>query len=103
MMAPARSSHAVSDTAYKRVLHESRSIIDELRLQDALLKEQKAAKKKLKSTTCKKPRTKPSGGLLEALASEQKPMPADVAAVSVATGFAKLPPEVNYELCHESP
>ncbi|KAL8929837.1 MAG: hypothetical protein Q9208_000981 [Pyrenodesmia sp. 3 TL-2023] len=102
-MAPARSSHAVSDAAYKRVLHESRSIIDELRLQDALLKEQKAAKKKVKSTASKKPRTKTSGGLLGALAGEQESMPADAVAVPVAMGFAKLPAETNQEIAKYLP
>lgn len=98
-MAPARSSHAVSDAAYKQVLHESRSIIDELRLQDALLKEEKAARKKLTQTTFKKRRGKKAAGRPpNALNTEQVPMPALMPAAPIAKGFARLPPEVSHQI-----
>ncbi|KAL8760771.1 MAG: hypothetical protein Q9184_003056 [Pyrenodesmia sp. 2 TL-2023] len=102
-MAPARSSHAVSDAAYKRVLHTSRSIIDELRLRDALLKEEKAARKELTPTASKKRRGKNSAPPPNASNTEQVPMPALTPAAPAAKGFAKLPPEINQEIAKYLP
>lgn len=98
-MAPAGLPAAVSHAAYRRVLRESRSIIDELRLRDALLKEEKAAKKKTTSAKSKQRRGKnPAGPSNAVKTAEQMPMPLLTPAVPVAKGFAKLPPEVSYKV-----
>ncbi len=98
-MAPAELAAAVTQTGYQGVLQKNRSIVDELCLQDALLREKKAARKKITLAEYMKRQGKNSAGPSNASnTAEQVPMPVLTPAVPVAKGFAKLPPEVSHEV-----